>query len=76
MNAPTRSVVTAPSSSMDLIAEIIRQLDERQAQEAEIRVITVVNGRRADVGRHVGFTLSAGRQPGRPAGAVGRGNER
>ena len=37
-------VVTAPSGSMDLIAEIIRQLDERQSQEAEIRVITVVNG--------------------------------
>ena len=37
-------VVTAPANAMDLIAEIVRQLDERQAQEAEIRVITIVNG--------------------------------
>ena len=37
-------IVTAPVSSMDLIAEIIRQMDERPAQEAQIRVITVING--------------------------------
>ena len=37
-------VVTAPAASMELIAEIIRQLDERPAQEAEIRVITIING--------------------------------
>jgi len=37
-------VVTAPKGSMDLIAEIVRQLDELPAQEAEIRVFNIVNG--------------------------------
>lgn len=37
-------VVVAPQGSMELIAEIIRQLDELPAQEAEIRVFTIVNG--------------------------------
>ena len=37
-------VVTAPEGSMELIAEIIRQLDELPAQEAELRVFTVING--------------------------------
>ena len=44
-NERTNSViVTAPVGSMDLIAEIVRQLDEGAAQEAEIRVFTIVNG--------------------------------
>ncbi len=37
-------VVTAPKGSMELIAEIVRQLDELPAQEAEIRVFNIVNG--------------------------------
>lgn len=44
-NERTNSVVvTAPASSMELIAEIVRQLDERPSQEAEIRVVTIING--------------------------------
>jgi len=44
-NERTNSViVTAPVGSMDLIAEIIRQLDEGASQEAEIRVFTNING--------------------------------
>ncbi len=37
-------VVVSPKGSMDLIAEIIRQLDELPAQEAEIRVFAIENG--------------------------------
>lgn len=37
-------VVVSPKGSMDLIAEIVRQLDELPAQEAEIRVFEIVNG--------------------------------
>jgi len=37
-------VVVSPEGSMKLIAEIVRQLDELPAQEAEIRVFEIVNG--------------------------------
>ena len=44
-------VVTAPKGSMELIAEIVRQLDELPAQEAEIRVFNIVNGDASLLGR-------------------------
>ncbi len=37
-------VVRGPAESMDLIAALIRQLDELPAEDAEIKVFTIVNG--------------------------------
>ncbi len=37
-------VVTAPAESMELIAALVKQLDELPTSEAEIKVFTVVNG--------------------------------
>ena len=37
-------IVTAPQDSMELIAELIRQLDELPGAEAEIKVFTITNG--------------------------------
>ncbi|MEX2174382.1 MAG: secretin N-terminal domain-containing protein [Pirellulaceae bacterium] len=47
ISADTRSnslIVVGPSSSMDLMGELIRQLDELPASEALIKVFTIVNG--------------------------------
>ncbi len=37
-------VITAPAESMDLIAALVRELDELPTSEAEIKVFTIVNG--------------------------------
>lgn len=37
-------IVTAPAESMDLIAALIRELDELPAAEAQVKVFTIVNG--------------------------------
>jgi len=42
-------LVSAPSNSMDLVAALIRQLDQLPAAEAQIKVFTIVNGDAAEL---------------------------
>ena len=61
-------VVTAPAESMDLIAALVKQLDELPTSEAEIKVFTIVNGDAVHLDHDARRTLRIQQQQGTQQG--------